>query len=64
MIRLRRRKSGESPSDYGYSLSRLGCLAFPDMTYKDREINVLEQFISGVGNSAIHDNVVIHQPQS
>lgn len=63
-FRSRRRKSGESPSDYGYSLRRLGCLAFPDMTYKDREINVLEQFINGIGNSAIHDHVIFHHPQS
>jgi hypothetical protein len=63
-FRSRRRKFGESPSDFGYSLRRLGCLAFPDMTYKDREINVLEQFINGIGNSAIHDHVIFHHPQS
>ena len=63
-FRSRRRKSGESPSDYGYSLRRLGCLAFPDMTYKIREINVFEQFINGIGNSAIHDHVIFHHPQS
>ena len=63
-FRSRKRKTGESPSDYGYSLRRLGCLAFPGMTYKDREINVLEQFINGIGNSAIHDHVIFHHPQS
>ena len=63
-FRSHRRKSGESSSDYGYSLRRLGCLAFPDMTNKDREINVLEQFINGIGNSAIHDHVLFHHPQS
>lgn len=36
-FRSLRRKSGESPSDYGYFLRRLGCLAFPDMTYKDNQ---------------------------
>ena len=30
-FRSRRRKFGASPSDFGYSLRRLGCLAFPDM---------------------------------
>ena len=39
-------------------------MAFPDMTYKDREINVFEQFINGIGNSAIHDHVIFHHPQS
>lgn len=39
-------------------------MAFPDMTYKDREINVLEQFINGIGNSTIHDHVIFHHPQS
>ena len=55
-------KHGENPSDYGYALKRLGCLAFPNMTYDDREINVLEQFITGIGNSAIHDHVIFHHP--
>lgn len=34
------------------------------MTYKAREINVLEQFINGIGNSAIHDHVIFQHPQS
>ncbi|XP_061167737.1 uncharacterized protein LOC133176655 [Saccostrea echinata] len=63
-FRSRRRKQGESPSDYGYALRRLGCLAFPDMTYDDREINILEQFINGIGNSAIHDHVIFHHPKT
>ena len=61
-FRTRRRKHGENPSDYGYALRRLGCLAFPKMTYDDREINILEQFINGIGNSAIHDHVIFHHP--
>ena len=61
-FRSRKRKHGENPSDYGYALRRLGCLAFPNMTYDDREINVLEQFINGIGNSAIHDHVIFHHP--
>ena len=63
-FRSRRRKHGESPSDYGYALRRLGCLAFPKMTYDDREINILEQFINGIGNSAIHDHVIFHHPKT
>ena len=47
---------------YGYALRRLDCLAFPYMTYDDREINALEQFINGIGNSAIHDHVIFHHP--
>ena len=63
-FRSRKRNKGESPSDYGYALRRLGCLAFPEMTYNDREINVLEQFINGIGNSAIHDHVIFHHPKT
>lgn len=33
------------------------------MTYNDREINVLEQYINVIGNSAIHDHVLFHHPK-
>ena len=32
------------------------------MTYVDREVNVLRQFINGIDNSAIHDHVIFHHP--
>jgi hypothetical protein len=60
----RKRNKGENPSDYGYALRRLGCLAFPEMTYNDREINVLEQFINGIGNATIHDHVIFYHPKT
>jgi hypothetical protein len=34
------------------------------MTYKDMEINILKQFINGIGNSAIHDHVIFHHPKT
>jgi hypothetical protein len=55
---------GENPSDFGYVLQRLGCLACPNMTYNDREINILEQFIDGIGNAAIHDRVIFHHSKT
>lgn len=33
------------------------------MNYNDREINVLEQYINVIGNSAIHDHVLFHHPK-
>lgn len=38
--------------------------SIPNITYDDREINVLEQFINGIGNSAIHDHVIFHHPKT
>ena len=63
-FRSRLRKQNESPSDYGFALRRLGNLAFPDMAYSDREIVVLEQFMSGIGNSEIRSHVILHHPKT
>ncbi|XP_061183328.1 uncharacterized protein LOC133191598 [Saccostrea echinata] len=63
-FRSRLRKQNESPSDYGFALRRLGNLAFPDMAYSDREIVILEQFMSGIGNSEIRSHVILHHPKT
>uniref|UniRef100_A0A8W8MAK1 Uncharacterized protein n=1 Tax=Magallana gigas TaxID=29159 RepID=A0A8W8MAK1_MAGGI len=63
-IRSRSRKSGETPSDYGYALRRLGNLAFPDMSYPNREIIIVEQFMNGIGNSDIRSHVILHHPNT
>ena len=43
-FRARKRQKNESPSDFAYALRRLACLAYPDMPYDCREINVIEQY--------------------
>lgn len=63
-FRSRSRKSGETPSDYGYALRRLGNLAFPDMSYSNREIIIVEQFMNGIGNSDIRSHVILHHPNT
>lgn len=63
-FRSRLRKADESPSDYGYALRRMGNLAFPDMSYADREIVILEQFMNGVGNIDIRSHVILHHPKT
>ena len=58
------RKQSESQSDYGFALRRLGNLAFPEMAYSDTEAVVLDQFMSGIGNSDIRSQVVLHHPRT
>ena len=41
-FKSQKHRHGENSSDYGYALRRLGCLAFPNMTYDDRQINDLD----------------------
>jgi hypothetical protein len=41
----------------------MGNLAFPDMSYADREI-ILEQFMNGIGNSDIRSHVIVHHPKT
>ncbi|MES9884703.1 MAG: hypothetical protein ABW185_28000 [Sedimenticola sp.] len=43
-FRNRKRSKNETPADYGYALRRIACLAFSDIPYQFREVNVLEQF--------------------
>ena len=63
-FRSLQRKQSKSPSDYSFALRRLGNLAFLEMAYSDREVVILEQFMSGIGNSDIRSHVVLHHPRT
>ena len=52
-FRARKRQKNESPSEFAYALRRLACLAYPDMPYDCREINVLEQYLNSVGSTEL-----------
>ena len=63
-FRNRRRQRNESISDYGYALRRLGCLAFPDVPHTYREINVIDQFVNGLGNLDLKKHVSLNHPNT
>ena len=63
-FRSRRRQKNETPSDFAYALRRLACLAYPEMPYDYREINVLEQYLNTVGTSEIKEHVIFRHPKS
>ena len=61
-FRARKRQKNESPSDFAYALRRLACLAYPDMPYDCREINVLEQYLNSVGSTELKEHVIFQHP--
>ena len=63
-FRSRKRQKNESPSDFAYALRRLVSLAFPEMPYDCREINVLEQHLSTLGTSELKEHVIFKNPKS
>ena len=63
-FRSRKRQKNESPSDFAYALRRLVSLAFPEMPYDCREINVLEQYLSTLGTSELKEHVIFKNPKS
>ncbi|MES9903136.1 MAG: hypothetical protein ABW168_10735 [Sedimenticola sp.] len=62
--RVRNRNKNETPAEFAYSLRRIACLAFPDMPYQFREINVLEQFLNGIGSSDVREHIIFHHPKT
>lgn len=63
-FRNRRRIKGESPSDYGYALRRLGQKAFPSLPFAALEVQIIDQFISGLGSIEIQKHVQFHHPHT
>ena len=63
-FRSRKRQKNESPSDFAYALRRLVSLAFPEMPYDCREINVLEQYLSTLGTSELKEHVIFKNQKS
>ena len=63
-FRSRKRQKNESPSDFAYALRRLVSLAFPEMPYDCREINVLEQYLSTLGTSELKEHVIFKNLKS
>ena len=63
-FRTRKRKKNESPADFAFALRRLAALAYPDMPYDYREINVLEQYLTSVGSTELKNHVIFQHPKS
>lgn len=63
-FRNRRRKSGESVADYGYSLRRLASRAFPAFPLDMRESLTVEQFVTGLGSQELKRYVQFSHPKS
>lgn len=63
-FRSRKRQKNENPSDFAYALKRLACLAYPEMPYDCREINVLEQYLNNIGSSDLKEHVIFRHPKS
>jgi hypothetical protein len=61
-FRTRKRQRGESSSDYGYALRRLGYRAFPQVEHNAREIYVIDQFINGLGEQGLRRHVQFGHP--
>lgn len=63
-FRNRKRNKGESVSDYGYALPRLGQKAFPLMPSSALESCIIEQFVHGLGNFEMQIHVQFFHPQT
>ena len=63
-FRSRYRQKNESPSDFAYALRKQVSLAFSEMPYDCREINVLEQYLSTLGTSELKEHVIFKNPKS
>ena len=63
-FRSRRRNKGESPSDFGYALRRLAQKAFPATPYTALEVQIIDQFILGLGSVELQKHVQFHHPPS
>ena len=57
-FRARKRNPKETPAEYAFSLRRIACLAFPDIPHEYREVNVLEQFLVGVGSQELREHII------
>lgn len=63
-FRNRKRNKGESVSDYGYALRRLGQKAFPLMPSSALESCIIDQFVHGLGNFELQNHVHFLHPQT
>ena len=63
-FRSRRRNKGESPSDFGSALRRLAQKAFPATPYTALEVQIIDQFILGLGSVELQKHVQFHHPPS
>lgn len=61
-FRNRKRLSGETAADYGYSLKRLATRAFPTVPVSLRESIVVEQYINGLGRQELRRHVQFAHP--
>ena len=60
--RNRRRRTGESASDYGYGLQRLFQQAYPYESHSSSSL--IDQFIQGIGDFEIQKHVQFHHPKT
>ena len=63
-FRSRKRQKNETPSDYGYAIRRLGCLAFPDIPASSLEPFIIDQFTTGVGGPDLRKHITFRHPKT
>jgi hypothetical protein len=63
-FRARKCQRGESSSDYGYAIRRLGYRAFPCVEHSAREIYVIDQFINGLWDQGLRRHVQFGHPKT
>lgn len=61
-FRNRKLQKGESVSEYGFALNRMAAKAYRDIPQEPREIIMVEQFISGLGNVELQRHVQFGHP--
>ena len=63
-FRNRRRMKDEQCSDYGFALRRLAQRAYPNVPYLALEVQLINQFITGLGSLELEKHVQFHHPKT
>ena len=65
-VEFRNRKKGkdESVTEFGFALGRIANRAYPEMSHKDREVLVIDQFVEGLPSRDIKRHVKFGHPIS
>ena len=63
-FRNRRRMKDEQCSDYGFALRRLAQRAYPNIPYLALEVQLIDQFIMGLGSLELEKHVQFHHPKT
>ncbi len=63
-FRRRRHGTDESTADYRYILRRLSLLAYPEVPYTSVELQIIDQYVTGLSNSDKRKRVTFSHPQT